>query len=70
MGACCFLLHHQIYALEDICHPPYTLAIKFMSVLFVSRWCFPFNISQIYLVYLSFQNVFLSKTLKITLYFN
>lgn len=44
IGACCLLLHHQIHALEDICHPPYTVAIKFMSVFFVSRWRFPFSV--------------------------
>lgn len=43
--------------------------------IYVCTFCFQMvfsilNVSQIYLVYLSFQNVFLSKTSKITLYFN
>lgn len=44
MDARFLLLHHQIHALADICHPPYTVAIKFMSVFFVSRWHFPFSV--------------------------
>lgn len=44
MGASFLLLHHQIHVLEDVCHPLYTVAVKFMSLFFVSRGHFPFSV--------------------------
>lgn len=71
MGTCCLLLHYQTHALEDVCHPLYTVAKKFMSVFFVSGWHFPFSVfARLTLSICSSKMFFYPKTSKITLYFH
>lgn len=72
------LLYFQIHTLEDICHPSYTVPIKFVYSFLVLLFVVVFlqmvisflTDREAYLVHLSFQDGFPSKTSKIILKVN